>query len=304
MTVVDWLLDSDPAIRWQAMRDLTERARRGGRRRARAGRDRRLGRPAARQADGRRAVGRERLYALHRQPRRPGLHALMLLRDMGLDPASGRRGAPSARVRDAHRPLRGRPALLRRRGRGLHQRAAAGARRLFRRALRPVLDATARRAAQRRRLELRGAAEPARLVPQHDLRARGAPGVRARQGRDARGDRARARGEAYLLERRLFRRRSTGAVVDPGWTRFSTRPATTTTCCAASTTCAAPAPRPTPGSPRRSSSWKKTGTADGRWPRAPPRRQIDFGLAEPADEPSRWNTLRALRVLAWAGRGG
>jgi hypothetical protein len=26
--------------------------------------------------------------------------------------------------------------------------------------------------------------------------------------------------------------------------------------------------------------------------------------AERADEPSRWNTLRALRVLNWAGRGG
>lgn len=24
MTVVDWLLDSDPSIRWQVMRDLTE----------------------------------------------------------------------------------------------------------------------------------------------------------------------------------------------------------------------------------------------------------------------------------------
>ena len=24
MTVVDWLLDSDPSIRWQVMRDLTD----------------------------------------------------------------------------------------------------------------------------------------------------------------------------------------------------------------------------------------------------------------------------------------
>ena len=24
MTVLDWLLDSDPAIRWQALRDLTD----------------------------------------------------------------------------------------------------------------------------------------------------------------------------------------------------------------------------------------------------------------------------------------
>jgi hypothetical protein len=27
-------------------------------------------------------------------------------------------------------------------------------------------------------------------------------------------------------------------------------------------------------------------------------------MEEGADEPSRWNTLRALRVLNWAGHGG
>ena len=32
---------------------------------------------------------------------------------------------------------------------------------------------------------------------------------------------ARRRGEAYMLERRLFRRKSTGEVIDPDWLRFS-----------------------------------------------------------------------------------
>ena len=32
---------------------------------------------------------------------------------------------------------------------------------------------------------------------------------------------ARRRGEAYLLERKLFRRKSTGEVIDPDWLRFS-----------------------------------------------------------------------------------
>jgi hypothetical protein len=32
---------------------------------------------------------------------------------------------------------------------------------------------------------------------------------------------ARLRGEEYLLERRLFRRRSTGEVIDAAWTRFA-----------------------------------------------------------------------------------
>ena len=48
MTVMDWLLDSDPAIRWQVMRDLTDASARRGRGRARPGGRRRLGRPAAR----------------------------------------------------------------------------------------------------------------------------------------------------------------------------------------------------------------------------------------------------------------
>jgi hypothetical protein len=50
---------------------------------------------------------------------------------------------------------------------------------------------------------------------------------------------------------------------------------------------------------------QKTRRSDGRWPLQNPHAdQIDFGLAERADEPSRWNTLRALRVLDWVGRGG
>lgn len=32
---------------------------------------------------------------------------------------------------------------------------------------------------------------------------------------------ARRRGEEYLLERKLFRRKSTGEVVDPAWLQFS-----------------------------------------------------------------------------------
>jgi len=43
---------------------------------------------------------------------------------------------------------------------------------------------------------------------------------------------------------------------------------------------------------------------EGRVPLHTFRAEIDFGMAERADEPSRWNTLRALRVLHWAGRRG
>ena len=62
MTIIDWLLDADPAIRWQVMRDLTRCARGRGHGRTREGRDRRLGRQAARAPAARRRVGRWRLF--------------------------------------------------------------------------------------------------------------------------------------------------------------------------------------------------------------------------------------------------
>src|SRR6266498_3527350 len=56
-SVIQWLLDSDPSIRWQTMRDLMGAPAEGGRGRARKGRDRGLGRSAACPAGGRRVVG-------------------------------------------------------------------------------------------------------------------------------------------------------------------------------------------------------------------------------------------------------
>ena len=99
MTVVDWLLDSDSSIRWQVMRDLTDA-------------------PAEEVAAERARVATEgagaQLLALQAADGRWGgaawnrgwdstLHVLMLLRHLGLDPASTRdtaRGGPRPRPRD------------------------------------------------------------------------------------------------------------------------------------------------------------------------------------------------------------
>ena len=44
---------------------------------------------------------------------------------------------------------------------------------------------------------------------------------------------------------------------------------------------------------------------DGRWPLQNPHPgQIHFDMDEDVGKASRWNTLRALRVLHWAGHGG
>ena len=117
---------------------------------------------------------------------------------------------------------------------------------------------------------------------------------------------ARLRGQEYLLERRLFRRRSTGDVIerdrkgDATWTRFAF---------------------PTwwhydvlrgleylrragvPPDERVSEAIELVASkraADGRWPletRHPGVMPVETD--EGQGRPSRWNTLRALRVLDW-----
>jgi hypothetical protein len=83
-SVIQWLLDSDPSIRWQAMRDLTDAS------------DEEVAAERARVAT--EGAG-ARLLALQEADGRWGgaawdrgwnstMHVLMLLRDMGLDPAS------------------------------------------------------------------------------------------------------------------------------------------------------------------------------------------------------------------------
>jgi hypothetical protein len=96
MTVVHWLLDSDPSIRWQVMRDLTNA-------------------PAEEMAAERARVATEgigaRLLALQSADGRWGgaawnrgwdstMHVLLLLRDMGLDPASNEARRALGLVRD------------------------------------------------------------------------------------------------------------------------------------------------------------------------------------------------------------
>jgi hypothetical protein len=121
---------------------------------------------------------------------------------------------------------------------------------------------------------------------------------------------ARHRGEEYLLERRLIRRRSTGEAIvtdrksDADWTRFAfptwwhydvlrglhyLRSAGVTPDARVDEAIALVAS-------------KRDG--DGRWPldtRYPGRMPIEIDDGE--GRPSRWNTLRALRVLRWYEEG-
>jgi len=133
---------------------------------------------------------------------------------------------------------------------------------------------------------------------EHERAGRGTPAVTE----------SRLRGQEYLLERRLFRRRSTGEVIErdrksgAAWTRFAfptwwyydvlrgldyLRSAAV-----------APDERVTEAIELVAS--KRDG--DGRWPletRHPGVMPVEIDAGE--SRPSRWNTLRALRVLRWYG---
>ncbi|MEA2538190.1 MAG: hypothetical protein QOF11_2424, partial [Chloroflexota bacterium] len=115
---------------------------------------------------------------------------------------------------------------------------------------------------------------------------------------------ARRRGEAYLLERRLFRRKSTGEVIDPSWLQFSfptwyfydvlrgleyLRDAEV---------------RPEERVAEAIGIVEGNRDPDGRWPlqNVHPG-EAPFQMDDGEGQPSRWNTLRALRALDWCEAG-
>ncbi len=242
MTVVDWLLQSDPSIRWQVMRDLT-------------------GAPADEVAAERARVVTEgwgaRLLGLQAADGRWGgaawnrgwnstMHVLWLLRHLGLDPASEEARRAVGLVRD--------------------------------------------------HVTWQGCGPP---ECDRNLAGGGVSEVTA----------ARLLGQEYLLERRLYRRRSTGEVIerdrksDAAWTRFAfptwwhydvlrgleyLRSAGV-------------APDERMAEAIKLVASKRDG--DGRWPletRYPGVMPVETDEGE--GRPSRWNTLRALRVLRWYER--
>ncbi len=302
-SVIEWLLDSDPAIRWQAMRDLTDA-------------------PADEVASERARVATEgwgaRLLALQAPDGRWGgaawnrgwdstMHALMLLREMGLDPASDEARRAVGLVRD-HVTWRGcgpqeaddspffageiEPCIN-------GQVAAPGA--YFGQDVQGIVgrllgeqladggwNCEAENGSTRSSFNTTICVLEALL--EYELAG----------GSSAEATAARLRGQEYLLDRRLFRRWSTGEVIDAAWTRLAF---------------------PTwwhYDVLRGLEYLRRAGVApdervaeaidlvaskrddDGRWPletQHPGRMLVETDEGE--GRPSRWNTLRALRVLEW-----
>ncbi len=310
MDVLAWLLDSDPSIRWQVMRDLT-------------------GEPDAIVAHERSRVANEgwgaRLLDLQGADGHWGGAAfvprawvstkdtLQLLRDLGVDPSSERMRNAIARVRErcTWGPEFGdspffegevEPCIN---GRVLAIGAYFGepSDRLIERLLGEQLedggwncDAPATHSS-RRPVSTRSSFHTTICVLEGLLEYEKAKGARA----DVTA--ARVRGQEYLLERRLFRSKSTGQIINPEWTQlaFPTRWHYDILWGLDYMRRAGVA-----GDERVAEAVdlvRSKRTEDGRWlleQSHPGRTYFDM---EPAGEPSRWITLRAMRVLRWAAAG-
>jgi hypothetical protein len=114
---------------------------------------------------------------------------------------------------------------------------------------------------------------------------------------------ARRRGEEYLLERQLFRRRSTGEVIDPAYLQFSFPTRWHYDVLRALEYFRVVGAPPDPRVHEAIDLLRSKRQPDGTWllenthPGA-----VHFPMEDGDGRPSRWNTLRALRVLRWYER--
>ena len=300
MDTLDWLLDSDPAIRWQAMRDLTDAS------------------PAAVAAE-RARVPREGIGAeiLARQEsdgswRRadapvwlPTLFTLLLLRATGVDRAEPAVESAVARLEA-----------------GLRWNEESGSKPFFEGEEEPCInggvlalgayfgrptESLARRLVVEQ-LEDGGwnceAPKSARSsfhtticvlegLLEYERAVGAAPEIAA----------ARRRGEEYLLERALFRRRSTGEVANRAFLEFAFPPRYHYDVLRALDYFRAAGDQPDARISDAVHVIESRRQADGRWLLDGAYDEaLAFPFGESVGEPSRWNTLRALRVLRWYER--
>jgi hypothetical protein len=303
-SVIRWLLDSDPSIRWQTMRDLTDA-------------------PAEEIAAERAKVATEGWGAqlLSGQesngywgfgtsnPEWVTLQTLLLLRDMGLDPTSEAARRAVARVRDNVR------------WQGvLPQDAAWHEKPLFAGEVEPCINGRVVAVGAYFGEDVQGIVD--RLLGEqmfdggwnceqehgstrgsfhtticvleglleYERATGGSPAVTA----------ARQQGQEYLLERRMLRQLSTGEVIDPAWTQFSFPTGYHYDVLRGLEYLRSAGVAPDERAAEAIDLIASKRDVDGRWPLEnvhPDQLDAEPGVAE--GQPSRWITLRALRVLNW-----
>jgi hypothetical protein len=121
-----------------------------------------------------------------------------------------------------------------------------------------------------------------------------------RNGASAEVIAARVSGQEYLLERRMFRRLADGEVVDPDWTKFSFPPRWHYDVLRGLDYLRSAGVTPDESCAEAIDLVQDKRGADGRWllenthPGV-----VHFDMDEGDGKPSRWNTLRAMRILDW-----
>ena len=113
---------------------------------------------------------------------------------------------------------------------------------------------------------------------------------------------ARVRSEEYLLERHMLRRLSDGEVVDSDWTKFSFPPRWHYDVLRGLDYFRSAGAEPDERCAEAIELVEGKRGGDGRWPleNTHPGR-VHFEMEDGDGKPSRWNTLRAMRVLGWYG---
>jgi hypothetical protein len=115
---------------------------------------------------------------------------------------------------------------------------------------------------------------------------------------------ARRRGEEYLLQRKLLRRKSTGEIVKPAWLQFSFPVRWHYDVLRALEYFRSAGDVPDPRLDEAMDLLRSKQQPDGTWLLENTHRgKIHFALEDGDGRPSRWNTLRALRVLNWFDSG-
>src|SRR5438067_9497381 len=312
MVVLDWLLDSDPAIRWQALRDLADApAEIVAAERARVATDGWGARVLALQGkDGQWEGGA--LFPARRaksgngeqpkgQPWTATAYSLVLLHDFGVDPHFDNVRRAVALVRHHCRwEHAGQPFFS-----GEVEPCING----LTIALGAYFDQDVDSIVTRLLGEQLEDGEWNCWTEYGSVRSSFATTIRVLEGLlaheratggSAESITARRRGEVYLLERKLFRRKSTGEVVNPAWLQFSFPTRWHYDVLRALEYFREAGDPPDPRVDEAIDWLRSKQQSDGTWLLENTHAgAIHFAMEDGEGRPSRWNTLRALRVLRW-----
>jgi hypothetical protein len=302
MSVTEWLLDSDPAIRWHVMRDLTgESAELVARERARVAEEG----WGARLLDLQGADGHWGGAAFVPRAWVSTKDTLQLLRDIGVDPASERMRTAIARVRERctwgegfnHSPFFEGETEACINGRVLAIGAYFGeaSDRLVDRLVSEQLEDGGWNcyAPPSRRSSFNSTICVLEGLLEYETAKGARPDVTA----------ARLRGQEYLLERRLFRSLSTGTIIKPEWTTISFPTRWHYDILWGLDYLRRAGVKPDDRTEEAVDLLARKRDQNGRWPLENPHiAPTYFEMEGPENTPSRWNTLRAMRVLHWANK--